>query len=32
MAAQSTLRSSPLQDTALADLPLNARIDLAYNQ
>jgi hypothetical protein len=31
MAAQSTLRSS-LQDTALAKLPLDTRIDLAYNQ
>jgi hypothetical protein len=32
MAAQSTLCSSPPQDTALADLPLNTRIQLAYDQ
>ena len=31
MAALSTLRSS-LQDTALADLPLDTRIELVYNQ
>jgi hypothetical protein len=32
MAAQSTLRNTIPPDTAIADLPLDTRIKLAYNQ
>jgi len=32
MAAHSTLRNNPPTNTAIAGLPLDTRIELAYNQ